>query len=153
MVKNGFHVPTVSTGNSTAQMNQTIRVYLQALANSNLLVSYPFIQEDILLIITWEMMSKKYLEIIISKHSKILAQQYRLITRCGIGTLRRLAHVGNSAQYTENNSHNILKITLAYDSSIPHPPSLKKRQENLLTVKLKSKKFRTVWMKQWWRGF
>lgn len=64
MVKNGFHAPTASTGNSTAQMNQTIRVYLQALANSNLLVSYPFIQEDILLIITWEMMSKKYLEII-----------------------------------------------------------------------------------------
>lgn len=32
-----------STGNSTAQMNQTIRVYLQALANNNLLVSYPFI--------------------------------------------------------------------------------------------------------------
>ena len=64
MVKNGFHVPTASTGNSTAQMNQTIRVYLQALANSNLLVSYPFIQKDILLIITLEMMSRKYLEII-----------------------------------------------------------------------------------------
>ena len=74
-----------------------------------------------------------------------------MITRCGIGTLRRLAHLGDSAHSTENNSHNLFKITLAYNSSIPHPP-FKKRQENLLTVKVKSKKFRTVWMEQWWRG-
>ena len=44
-----------------------------------------------------------------------------------------------------------MKITLAYNSLIPHTP-LQKKQENLLTVKVKSKKFRTVWMKQWWRG-
>ena len=64
MVKNGFHAPTASTGNSTAQMNQTIRLYLQALANNNLLVSYPFIQKDVQFIITCEMMNRKYLEII-----------------------------------------------------------------------------------------
>ena len=45
MVKKGFRVPTASTGNSKAQMNQTINTYLQALVTANLLVSYPFIQK------------------------------------------------------------------------------------------------------------
>jgi len=45
MVKKGFRVPTASTGNSKAQMNQIIKAYLQALVNTNLLVSDPFIQQ------------------------------------------------------------------------------------------------------------
>ena len=40
MQSNGFPVPTAVTGNTSAPMNQTIRVYLQALVNNNLLVSY-----------------------------------------------------------------------------------------------------------------
>ena len=40
MQSNGFPVPTAVTGNTSAPMNQTIRVYLQALVNNNLVVSY-----------------------------------------------------------------------------------------------------------------
>lgn len=44
MQNKGFPVPTTAYGNSTAQMNRDIRVYLQALVNINLLVSYHIIQ-------------------------------------------------------------------------------------------------------------
>ena len=44
MRNKGFPVPTTAYGNSTAQMNRDIRVYLQALVNINLLVSYHIIQ-------------------------------------------------------------------------------------------------------------
>ena len=47
MVKKGFRVPTASTGNSKAQMNQIIKAYLQGLVTAKLLVSYPFIQKKI----------------------------------------------------------------------------------------------------------
>ena len=40
MQSNGFPVPTVVTGNTSARMNQIIRPYLQALVNNNLLVSF-----------------------------------------------------------------------------------------------------------------
>jgi len=44
MQNKGFAVHTTAYGNSTAQMNRDIRVYLQALVNINLLVSYHIIQ-------------------------------------------------------------------------------------------------------------
>ena len=40
MQSNGFPVPTVATGNTSARMNLIIRAYLQALVDNNLLVSY-----------------------------------------------------------------------------------------------------------------
>ena len=40
MQSNGFPVPTVVTGNTSARMNQIIRPYLQALVSNNLLVSF-----------------------------------------------------------------------------------------------------------------
>ena len=49
MQNKGFPVPNTAFGNSTAQMNRDIRVYLQALVNSNLLVSYHIIQLLLLL--------------------------------------------------------------------------------------------------------